>query len=177
MSRIGKYPVVIPEGVSVEIVGSEVTAKGKLGEARLRLVDEVEISQADNLISLRPRGDSGFAQKMWGTSQSLVSNLVLGVSQGFQKNLELSGVGYRVQLQGRKLTLQLGFSHDVVFDIPEGIEVKCPDQTHIQIHGIDKQKVGQAAANIRAYRPPEPYKGKGIKYEGEYIVRKEGKKK
>jgi len=177
MSRIGKHPVTVPDGVTLEIAGVLVTAKGKLGELSAQLTDDVEITQEDNLIWVKPRGETRMARKMWGTSRSVISNLVAGVSEGFAKKLEINGVGYRAQVQGKALNLQLGFSHDVNFPIPEGIEIKCPDQTHIEISGADKQKVGQVAAEIRAYRPPEPYKGKGIKYEDEYILRKEGKKK
>jgi large subunit ribosomal protein L6 len=177
MSRIGKNPVTVPDGVSVDVVGAIVTAKGKLGELSVKLTDDVEVTQEDNLVWVKPSNDSREARKMWGTSKSVINNLVLGVSEGFTRKLEINGVGYRAQVQGKSLNLQLGFSHDVSYPIPEGIEIKCPDQTHIEIFGANKQKVGQVAAEIRAYRPPEPYKGKGIKYEDEYILRKEGKKK
>ena len=177
MSRVGKNPVKIPDGVSVNIAGQVVTAKGKLGELSATLVDDVEIGQEGNLISFNIRNDSFAARKMWGTSRSIINNLVVGVSEGFTRNLEINGVGYRAQLQGKELVLQLGFSHEVRFPVPEGITVQCEDQTHIAVSGTDKQKVGQVAAEIRGFRPPEPYKGKGIKYEGEYVFRKEGKKK
>jgi len=177
MSRIGKNPVEVPDGVTVDIVGKLVTAKGKLGELSTTLVDEIAVSKEDNLISVTPNDDSIRARKMWGTTRSMIHNLVQGVSEGFTKNLEISGVGYRAQVQGKDLVLQLGFSHDVKHPIPEGIEIKCADQTHISVSGTDKQKVGQTAAEIRSYRPPEPYKGKGVRYAGEYIIRKEGKKK
>jgi len=177
MSRVGKNPVEIPDGVSVDIAGQVVTAKGKLGELSATLTDDVEIGQEGNLISLKPRKGSTAARKMWGTTRSVINNLVAGVSDGFSRNLEINGVGYRAQVQGKDLVLQLGFSHEVRFPIPEGIKIECSDQTHIAISGADKQKVGQTAAEIRGYRPPEPYKGKGIKYEGEYVFRKEGKKK
>lgn len=177
MSRIGKNPVEVPEGVTVDIAGQLVTAKGKLGELSTTLVNEVEVSREDNLISVNPKDDSPTARKMWGTTRSNIQNLVVGVSEGFTKELEINGVGYRAQVQGKELVLQLGFSHDVKHPIPEGIDIKCPDQTHISVTGIDKQKVGQTAAVIRSYRPPEPYKGKGVRYAGEYILRKEGKKK
>jgi len=177
MSRIGKNPVEVPDGVTVDIVGQLITAKGKLGELSTTLVDEISISRDDNLISINPKDDSIRARKMWGTTRSMINNLVLGVSEGFTKDLEISGVGYRAQVQGKELVLQLGFSHDVKHPIPEGIEIKCADQTHISVSGTDKQKVGQTAAEIRSYRPPEPYKGKGVRYAGEYIIRKEGKKK
>jgi len=177
MSRIGKNPVEIPTGVSVEIVGQMITAKGKLGELSSVLVDVIGVSQEDNLITVKPKDDSVEARKMWGTTRSMINNLVVGVSEGFTKDLEISGVGYRAQIQGQELVLQLGYSHDVKHAIPEGIEIKCADQTHISVSGADKQKVGQTAAEIRSYRPPEPYKGKGVRYAGEYIIRKEGKKK
>ena len=177
MSRVGKTPVEIPNGVSVAIAGQVVTAKGKLGELSATLVDDVEIGQEGNLISVNIRNDSIAARKMWGTSRSIINNLVVGVSEGFSRNLEINGVGYRAQIQGKELILQLGFSHEVRFLVPEGITVQCEDQNHIAVSGSDKQKVGQTAAEIRSFRPPEPYKGKGIKYEGEYVFRKEGKKK
>lgn len=177
MSRVGKNPVEIPDGVSVDIAGQVVTAKGKLGELSATMGDDVEIGQEGNLISVNIRNDSIAARKMWGTSRSIINNLVVGVSEGFSRNLEINGVGYRAQIQGKELILQLGFSHEIRFAVPEGITVQCEDQTHIAISGADKQKVGQTAAEIRGFRPPEPYKGKGIKYEGEYVFRKEGKKK
>jgi len=177
MSRIGKNPIEIPEGVSVEVAGQIVTAKGKLGQHSVTLTDNVEIVQESNKISVSKQDDSLNARKMWGTARSLINNLVVGVSEGFTKKLEINGVGYRAQLQGKELVLQLGFSHDVKFSIPEGIKITCPDQTHIDIFGVNKQMVGQVASDIRGYRPPEPYKGKGIKYEAEQILRKEGKKK
>ncbi len=177
MSRIGKTPVEIPDGVSVDISGQIVTVKGKLGELSTTLTDDVEVGQEGNLLSLKPRNDSSMARKMWGTSQSLLNNLVTGVSEGFSRNLEIQGVGYRAQVQGNDLVLQLGFSHEIRFSIPEGIKIQCSDQTHINVTGNDKAQVGQTAAEIRRFRPPEPYKGKGIRYEGEYVFRKEGKKK
>ena len=177
MSRIGKNPVTLPDGVSVDIAGVVVTAKGKLGELSAQFTDDVEVTQEDNMVYVKPRNESREARKMWGTSQSIINNLVVGVSEGFTRNLEINGVGYRAQVQGKSLTLQLGFSHDVNYPIPEGIEIKCPDQNQIEISGANKQQVGQVAAEIRSYRPPEPYKGKGIKYDDEYILRKEGKKK
>ncbi|MCB9958352.1 MAG: 50S ribosomal protein L6 [Hyphomicrobiales bacterium] len=177
MSRIGKNPVEVPSGVTVEIAGQQVTAKGKNGELRARLVDEVEISHEDNLIWVKPRGESRRARQMWATSRTMVNNLVTGVSDGFTRKLEINGVGYRAQVQGKDLVLQLGYSHEVRHPIPDGITVNCPDATHIEITGADKQAVGQVAAEVRGYRPPEPYKGKGIKYAEETILRKEGKKK
>ena len=177
MSRIGKNPVAIPDGVIVNIAGPMVTAKGKLGELCVRLTSDVEVIQEKNMVYVRPRNDTREARKMWGTSKSIINNLVVGVSEGFTKRLEINGVGYRAQVQGETLNLQLGFSHDVNYAVPEGIEIKCPDQTHVEIFGASKQRVGQVAAEIRAFRPPEPYKGKGIKYDDEDILRKEGKKK
>ena len=177
MSRIGQLPVPIPDGVTVEIAGQLVTAKGKLGEAVITLMPEVEVKQDDGQIVVRPRNDSLRAKKMWGTARSVLNNLIVGVTEGFTRNLEINGVGYRAKLEGKELVLQLGYSHEVRYSIPDGLDIKCPDQTHIQISGNDKQRVGQTAAEIRAFRPPEPYKGKGIKYEDEYILRKEGKKK
>jgi large subunit ribosomal protein L6 len=177
MSRIGKHPVPIPDGVTVEISGRQVTAKGKLGELHVTLMEEVEVKRDGDQIVVRPRDDSDRARQMWGTARSVVNNLVTGVAEGFTRGLEITGVGYRAQVQGKDLVLQLGFSHEVRYPVPEGITVQCPDQTHIAVSGADKQRVGQTAAEIRAFRPPEPYKGKGIKYAGEYILRKEGKKK
>lgn len=177
MSRVGKTPVEIPEGVSVNIAGQVVTAKGKLGELSATLTDDVEIGQEENSISLKPRNDDFAARKMWGTSRSIIQNLVTGVNEGFARKLEIQGVGYRAQVQGKDLVLQLGFSHEVRFPVPEGVKIECPDQTHITVSGNNKQLVGQTAAEIREFRPPEPYKGKGIRYEGEYVFRKEGKKK
>jgi large subunit ribosomal protein L6 len=177
MSRIGKHPVPIPDGVTVEISGRQVTAKGKLGELHVTLMEEVEVKRDGDQIVVRPRDDSDRAQQMWGTARSVVNNLVTGVAEGFTRDLEINGVGYRAQIQGKDLVLQLGFSHEVRYPLPEGITVQCPDQTHIAVSGADKQRVGQTAAEIRAFRPPEPYKGKGIKYADEYILRKEGKKK
>ena len=177
MSRIGKHPVPIPDGVTVEISGRQVTAKGKLGELHLTLMEEVEVKRDGDQIVVRPRDDSDRAQQMWGTARSVVNNLVTGVAEGFTRSLEINGVGYRARIEGKDLVLQVGFSHEVHYPIPEGITVQCPDQTHISVSGADKQRVGQTAAEIRAFRPPEPYKGKGIKYADEYILRKEGKKK
>ena len=177
MSRIGKNPVTVPNDVSVEIAGQVVTAKGKIGELTATLVDEVEVSYDGDNIRFKPRNNSIQAFKMWGTSRSIVKNLVTGVSEGYTRNLEINGVGYRAQVQGKSLVLQLGFSYEVNFPIPEGIDIKCPDQTHITVFGANKQQVGQTAAEIRQFRPPEPYKGKGVKYKDEYILRKEGKKK
>ncbi len=177
MSRVGKNPVEIPEGVTVDIAGQNITAKGKLGELSLVLSDEVEASRDGDQIWLKPRNEELSTQKVWGTSRSLVNNMISGVNEGFTRNLEITGVGYRAQVQGKELVMQLGLSHEIRFSVPEGIDIKCSDQNHISISGTDKQQVGQTAAEIRSFRPPEPYKGKGIRYEGEYVFRKEGKKK
>ncbi|GAB4123804.1 MAG: 50S ribosomal protein L6 [Rhodothalassiaceae bacterium] len=178
MSRIGKKPIDVPAGVTVTLAGSELSVKGPKGALALRLVDEVEVRQEGNQLTVTPRDDSKRARAMWGMSRTLVSNLVEGVTSGFEKKLEITGVGFRAQMKGPKtLGLQLGFSHDVDFPVPDGIEIKTPDQTTILVSGTDKQKVGQVAAVIRGYRKPEPYKGKGVRYAGEYIFRKEGKKK
>ncbi len=177
MSRIGKQPIQVPEGVTVDISGQSISAKGKFGEMSATLMDEIEASRDGDLVFVKPRNDSIRARQMWGTARSVVNNLVTGVSEGFTRNLEINGVGYRAQVQGNKLVLQLGFSHDLHYPIPDGITIQCPDQTHINIKGASKQLVGQTAAEIRGYRPPEPYKGKGIKYDDEIILRKEGKKK
>ncbi|MBC2776898.1 50S ribosomal protein L6 [Parasphingopyxis marina] len=177
MSRIGKRPVALPDGVTAEISGRDLSVKGPKGTLSMTFVDEVRFSLEDEGILVTPANDTKKARSHWGMQRTLVANLVEGVTEGYTKVLEINGVGYRAQLQGKTLKLQLGFSHDVDYDIPEGIEVKTPDQTTIEISGIDKQKVGQVAAEIRKWRKPEPYKGKGIKYRGEYIFRKEGKKK
>jgi len=177
MSRIGKRPVAIASGVTVTIDGQTVKAKGSKGELELTLVPEVTVSQGDDGVTVAPVDESQRARAMWGLSRSLVANMVEGVANGFTKELEINGVGYRAQMQGKNLQLALGFSHDVVYEVPEGIEIKTPKPTEVVISGIDKQKVGQVAAEIRSYRPPEPYKGKGVKYVDEYIFRKEGKKK
>lgn len=177
MSRIGKNPVAVPSGVTVNISGQQVTAKGKLGELSVVLVDEVLAELQDNEVVIKPRDNSQRSRTMWGMSRSLVSNVVVGVSTGFTRKLEIEGVGYRAAVQGKDLVLQLGFSHEVRYPIPTGITVACERPTAISISGADAQVVGQMAAEIRAYRPPEPYKGKGVRYEGEYVRRKEGKKK
>ena len=177
MSRVGKNPVQVPDGVTVDISGDAIVAKGKLGELTMALTDAVDVSREENQIWVKPRGESIRARKMWGTTRANLNNLVVGVSEGFTRVLEINGVGYRAQVQGSDLVLQLGFSHEVKYPIPEGIKIDCPEQTRITVHGADKQRVGQVAAEIRSYRPPEPYKGKGVKYDDEYIMRKEGKKK
>ena len=177
MSRVGQSPVNIPEGVACEIAGQLFTAKGKLGELKLTIVDEIEVSQEENQLLMKPRNDSKHTQELWGTMRSLVQNVVRGVDEGFTINLEIVGVGYRAAVEGNEIVLQLGYSHEVRFSIPDGIKITCERPTLIKVNGIDKQKVGQVAANIRKYRKPEPYKGKGIRYQNEYILRKEGKKK
>ena len=177
MSRIGKNPIPVPNGVTVNVSGQELSAKGKLGELKIVLVDEVLAEMNGDEIKVQPRDDSTRARTMWGMSRTLVSNVVLGVSEGFSKNLEIEGVGYRAQVQGKKLILQLGYSHDVEYPIPEGIQIKCERPTAITISGADRQKVGQIAAEIRGFRPPEPYKGKGVRYADEHVVMKEAKKK
>ncbi|NJC32582.1 large subunit ribosomal protein L6 [Sphingomonas jejuensis] len=177
MSRIGKKPVPLPGGVSANINGRELAVKGPKGTLTLAMRDEIAYAVEDGGISVQPANDSKQARAFWGMQRTLVQNLVTGVTEGFTKTLEITGVGYRANAQGKNLKLQLGYSHDVDFPVPEGIEIKTPDQTTVQISGIDKQKVGQVAAEIRRWRKPEPYKGKGIKYRGEFIFRKEGKKK
>jgi large subunit ribosomal protein L6 len=177
MSRIGKKPVTIPKGVTASVNGQEVAVKGPKGELKHVLVDDVIAKLENGGIEVVPRQDTQNARAMWGMSRTLISNLMTGVTEGFTKKLEITGVGYRAAVAGSNLQLQLGYSHDVVFQIPQGIQVVCPKPTEIVITGIDKQKVGQVAAEIRKFRPPEPYKGKGVRYAGEYILRKEGKKK
>ncbi len=177
MSRIGKYPVKVPGGVNIEVSGQQVTAKGKLGQLSATLLDDVEIKHDGDLVSVAPRNDTMRARKIWGTARSIINNLVIGVSEGFGRNLEINGVGYRAQIQGKELVMQLGFSHDVRYPIPDGIKITCSDQNHIAVQGADKQLVGQTAAEIRHFKLVEPYKGKGIKYDDEVIRRKEGKKK
>ena len=177
MSRIGKRPVAIPSGVTANIDGKTLSVKGPKGTLTMGLSDLIDYKVEDEGISVQPANDTQKARAFWGMQRTMVSNLVEGVTEGFSKTLQISGVGYRASTQGNKLKLQLGYSHDVDLDVPEGLDVKTPDQTTIIVSGIDKQKVGQFAAEIRRWRKPEPYKGKGIKYQGEYIFRKEGKKK
>jgi len=177
MSRIGKVPVAVPAGVSADIANGALTVKGPKGTLTLSMREEISYTVEDGRILVKPANDSKQARAFWGMQRTLVSNLVEGVTAGFTKTLDIKGVGYRAAAQGRKLKLQLGYSHDVDLDVPEGLEVKTPDQTTVEVSGIDKQAVGQFAAEIRRWRKPEPYKGKGIAYRGEYIFRKEGKKK
>ncbi|MTH97361.1 50S ribosomal protein L6 [Roseibium sp. RKSG952] len=177
MSRIGKKPVPVPSGVTATINGQTVSVKGPKGELSFVLNDLVLAEMTDDGIKVDPRGTTKKARSLWGMSRTMVQNIITGVSAGFEKQLAITGVGYRAQVQGKNLQLALGFSHDVIFPIPEGIDIKCPKPTEIVISGIDKQTVGQVAAEIREFRPPEPYKGKGVRYADEFIVRKEGKKK
>ncbi|MHA6719060.1 50S ribosomal protein L6 [Sphingomonas sp. RS6] len=177
MSRIGKKPVPVPAGVTANIDGGQISVKGPKGTLTMPLADDIKYEMVDGGISVLPANETKRARAFWGMQRTLVQNLVTGVTTGFTKKLLITGVGYRAASQGKVLKLQLGYSHDVNFDIPEGIEIKTPDQTTVEISGIDKQKVGQVAAEIRRWRKPEPYKGKGIKYDGEFIFRKEGKKK
>jgi large subunit ribosomal protein L6 len=177
MSRIGKKAVAIPNGVTLTLDGQTVTVKGPKGELSWTVVDEIEVSQGEAGLSLAPRSDSQRARAMWGLSRTLVANMVQGVTQGYERTLELVGVGYRAAMKGKALSMQLGFSHEVDIQPPSGITFATPRQTAIVISGIDKQLVGETAARIRKIRPPEPYKGKGVRYAGEAVRRKEGKKK
>jgi large subunit ribosomal protein L6 len=177
MSRIGNKVVSIPSGVTANVEGQTVKIKGPKGAMQVVLHDDVTVMMDKASVKIEPRSETKRARSMWGTSRTMVANLVAGVTKGFEERLEINGVGYRAAVQGKSLNLQLGFSHDVNFAIPEGIAIATPKPTEIVITGIDKQKVGHVAAEIRGYRPPEPYKGKGVKYAGEYIFRKEGKKK
>jgi large subunit ribosomal protein L6 len=177
MSRIGKNPVAVPDGVSASVDGQTVIAKGPKGELRFVVNEEVMVKMEDGKIAVSPRDDSKDARSKWGMSRTMIRNIVQGVKNGFERKLEINGVGYRAAMQGKNLQLSLGYSHDVVYQTPEGITIATPKPTEIVISGIDKQQVGQVAAEIREYRRPEPYKGKGIKYAEEVIVRKEGKKK
>lgn len=177
MSRIGKKPVPVPQGVTASVDGQTVTAKGPKGELKFVVNDEVLIKLEDGEISVQPRDESKDARSKWGMSRTQIENILTGVKDGFERKLEINGVGYRAALQGKNLQLALGFSHDVVYQTPEGITIAVPKPTEIVVTGIDKQAVGQVAAEIRKYRGPEPYKGKGVRYAGERIVRKEGKKK
>ena len=177
MSRIGKKPVALPKGVTASVEGQTVKVKGPKGELSVKLVSQVSAKVDEHGITITPDKAQEHAGQMWGLSRSLVNNLVVGVTQGFTQKLEIQGVGYRAAVQGKTLNLQLGFSHDVPYPIPAGITIVTEKPTAIAISGIDKQLVGQVAAEIRGWRPPEPYKGKGVRYEGEYVRRKEGKKK
>ncbi len=177
MSRIGKKPVAVPSGVTAKVDGQLVSVKGAKGQLEFLVPDDVSVTHQDNAIKVDPRNDTKRARALWGTSRARVNNLVIGVTSGFEKKLEITGVGYRAAVQGKVLQLALGYSHDVNYPIPNGISIATPKPTEITISGIDKQQVGQVAAEIRAIRGPEPYKGKGVKYANEFIFRKEGKKK
>ena len=177
MSRVGKNPVTIPQGVTVDVAGGVATVKGKLGTLKLPIAKEVDVSVKDGKVWVKPVQENTQSRVLWGTTRANLRNMVEGVSKGYSKALEINGVGYRAAVQGKNLQLQMGYSHDVLYPIPEGITIKCEKPTAVLISGFDKQKVGQVAAEIRAVRPPEPYKGKGIKYDAEHILRKEGKKK
>ena len=177
MSRIGKKPVDLPSGVTATVSGQSIEIKGPKGVRSFHATDDVDLKVEDNAVSVTPRGKSKRARQQWGMSRTMVANLVTGVTDGFKKELEIQGVGYRAQMQGNTLKLNLGLSHDVDYTAPEGVTVTAPKQTEVVVEGIDEQLVGQVAANIRAWRKPEPYKGKGIRYKGEFVFRKEGKKK
>ena len=177
MSRVGKNPVTIPQGVTVDVAGGVATVKGKLGTLKLPITKQVDVSVKDGKVWVKPVQENTQSRVLWGTTRANLRNMVEGVSKGYSKALEINGVGYRAAVQGKNLQLQMGYSHDVLYPIPEGITIKCEKPTAVLISGYDKQKVGQVAAEIRAVRPPEPYKGKGIKYDTETILRKEGKKK
>ncbi len=177
MSRIGKKAIAVPSGVNVSLSGQDVSVKGPKGQLAWKVVEEIEVKQEGNVISITPRGDTQRHRAMWGLSRTLIANMVKGVTEGYEVSLEMVGVGYRAAMQGNKLEMQLGFSHPVIIDPPAGISFAVPKQTEVKIIGIDKQAVGEMAAKIRKIRPPEPYKGKGVKYAGEKVRRKEGKKK
>lgn len=177
MSRIGKKPVELPKGVTAEVKGQTIEVKGPKGTRSFTATDDVDLVLDGTNVSVKPRGLSKRARQQWGLTRSMVENLATGVSEGFKKELEIQGVGYRAQMQGKTLKLQLGYSHDVNFETPDGVTITAPKQTEIIVEGIDQQLVGQVAANIRDWRRPEPYKGKGIRYKGEFVFRKEGKKK
>jgi large subunit ribosomal protein L6 len=177
MSRVGKYPVEIPAGVQVAIAGGVLTAKGKLGELKLPLTELVEATVDGNHVSVKPNSELAQARMMWGTTRALIATMVKGVSVGFSRSLEITGTGYRAAVQGKNLEMNLGFSHPAIYPVPEGIKITCEKPTSIKVEGVDKRLVGQVASEIRAFRPPEPYKGKGARYTDEVIRRKEGKKK
>ena len=177
MSRVANNPVELPKGVEVSLVGSEISVKGAKGTLAMSVNSSVEIKQGDNVLTFAAVSQDAFARAMSGTTRALVNNMVTGVTQGFEKKLDLVGVGYRAQVQGSKINLTLGFSHPVVYELPDGVTAETPSQTEILLKSSDKQKLGQAAAEIRAFRPPEPYKGKGVRISGEYVRRKEAKKK
>ena len=177
MSRIGKHPVKLPKGVTAKVDGQKVSVKGPKGELAFTAADDIQVALNGDEVSVTPRNEARQTAALWGMSRTMVQNLVAGVTKGFEEKLEISGVGFRAALQGKTLNLQVGYSHDINYAIPDGITIVVPKPTEIQISGADRQKVGQVAAEIRGYRKPEPYQGKGIKYAGEYVQRKEGKKK
>ena len=177
MSRVGKYPVTVPDGVHVAIAGGMFTAKGKLGELKLSLTEFVDAKVEGNLVSVTPKNKENRSRMMWGTTRALIANMVKGVSDGFTKSLEITGTGYRAAVNGPNLEINLGFSHPVIYPVPAGIKISCERPTSIKVEGVDKRLVGQVASEIRAFRPPEPYKGKGARYTDEIVRRKEGKKK
>ena len=177
MSRVANAPVVLPSGVEVNLSGQDLAVKGSKGEMSMSIHSDVAVNEQDGALNFSAKSGSRQATALAGTMRAVAQNMVTGVSEGFERRLELQGVGYRAQAQGRNLTLQLGFSHPVEYPLPEGVEAQTPSQTEIVVTGIDKQKVGQVCAEIRAFRPPEPYKGKGVRYQGEYVRRKEAKKK
>ncbi|CCG07863.1 50S ribosomal protein L6 [Pararhodospirillum photometricum] len=177
MSRVGKYPVAVPQGVTVTVNDNVVVAKGKLGELRYEAAEEVVTSLEENQIWVKPRGETKTARMQWGTTRARINNMIIGVTAGFTRKLEMVGVGYKAAVQGSVLKLSLGYSHDIEYPIPADLKIVAPTPTSIEISGMDKQRVGQVASEIRGFRPPEPYKGKGVKYTGEWILRKEGKKK
>jgi large subunit ribosomal protein L6 len=177
MSRVGKYPVPVPAGVTVALQGRTVIAKGKLGELKLDLTDEVDVEVGADGVAVSPRAGNPRGRVMWGTTRSLINGMVVGVSTGFTKSMEINGTGYRAAVQGNDLVLNLGYSHEIRYPVPKGIKITCEKPTAVKVEGIDKRQVGQVAAEIRGFRGPEPYKGKGVKYENEAILRKEGKKK
>ena len=177
MSRVGKHPVGVPSGVEVQMSGQTLSAKGSLGTLRLVVSNEVTAAIADGSVTITPKNDTKHARAMWGTTRALVNNMVTGVTKGFSVTLEINGVGYRAAVQGNTLNLQLGYSHEIAYPIPDDVKIVCERPTLISVSGADRQRVGQIAAEIRGYRPPEPYKGKGIKYSTETVRRKEGKKK
>jgi large subunit ribosomal protein L6 len=177
MSRVGKYPVQVPSGVQVALQGRTITAKGKNGELSLALTEEVEVKVEDGQVAVSPKGGDRRARTMWGTTRSLVQGMVTGVSSGFSKTLEITGTGYRAAMQGSDLVLNLGYSHEIRYPVPKGIKITVEKPTTVKVEGADKRQVGQVAAEIRGYRGPEPYKGKGVRYDNEVILRKEGKKK
>ena len=177
MSRVGKKPIPAPSGVTVSVKGQDVSVKGPKGTLNFRAHDDVEVAFGNGELSVKPRHETPRARALWGTTRAVIANQIKGVTQGFEKNLEMTGVGYRAAMQGKNLQMQLGYSHEILYTPPEGITIAVGKPTEIKISGIDAQIVGQVAAEIRSYRPPEPYKGKGVRYVGEYIRRKEGKKK